>query len=109
MMATYKKVEVCTNAEETAFQNIESICIEWRQHGMVLPHVERAIWDKDAAGIQHAICACYMPFDDGDLDLVWPDSDIDRQFTEIRRNLKVIRDSRSLKIKAMRHESICEN
>ena len=76
---------------------------------MVLPHVERAIRDKDAAGIQHAICACYMPFDDGDLDVVWPDSDIDRQFTEIRRNLKIIRKSRSMKIKAMHLEGNCEN
>ena len=109
MKATYEKVELCSNVEETAFQNIEAICIEWRQHAVVLPHVERAIRDKDAAGIQHAICACYMPFDDGDLDVVWPDSDIDRQFTEIRRNLKIIRKSRSMKIKAMHLEGNCEN
>ena len=76
---------------------------------MVLPHVERAIRDKDAAGIQHAICACYMPFDDGDLDVVWPDSDIDRQFTEICRNLKIIRKNQSLKVKAMHYEGNYEN
>lgn len=93
MSSTTRTLEYYNVEEEKAFRNIEAIQSDWQQYGMVLPLVDRAIKNRDAGAIQSAICACYMP-DGGDLEVVWPGSDIDTHFTAIRGNLKIIRQVR---------------
>lgn len=101
MLSASKAMEYYNTEEEKAFRRIEAIQSDWQQYGMVLPLVERAIKDRDAGAIQSAICACYMPFDGGDLDVVWPGSDIDTHFTAIRGNLKIIRQVRRERLLAL--------
>lgn len=101
MLSTTRTLESCNAEEERAFRNIEAIQCDWQQYGLVLPLVERAIKDRDAGAIQSAICACYMPFEGGDLEVVWPGSDIDTHFTAIRGNLKIIRQVRRERLLAL--------